>query len=154
VHSRGWPYYYHQLYWGQAPLHFQTGTRISKETWRFSGFEGILKGTGSRERIQIFGQKWKVLAVNKHEVPLLLFKLSKWSSDEMLSFAFATRLRGKQIGELTFIGGKSTEFNCGSCVFPLYCSSLSKLFIGPMFYSSSHEFSKLIKDHSRTAKKQ
>ncbi len=77
----------------------------------------INKGTWSRDRIQIFGQKWTVLLINK--CLSWFFKFSICSSYEMQSMSFPTRFRWKHIGEPTFIGDIYHWISLRSSLFPI-----------------------------------
>ncbi len=69
----------------------------------------FLKGTEFRNRIQPFGQKLKVLVINKN---LFWFcECSKCFNDEMSSLPFPVRFRWKHIGELTYIWDIFTDIS-------------------------------------------
>jgi hypothetical protein len=83
----------------------------------------LLKGTGSRDRIQIFGQKFTVLLGNKNH---------SWFSHcqnapmvRCRKIAIFPRGLGENMGEITFIGEIPTEFFCGPRSFLLvHCKTL------------------------------
>ncbi len=70
----------------------------------------VIKRTGSRYRIQMFGQKWKVQGKIRTSTG---FWISKDSLIMMI--LFPTFLRWQRIGEITFIGEIPTKFLCGPC---------------------------------------